>query len=70
MWAWDQPAELDPRCIDLAIYHKLLLRAAADVFQPFGFDRQSLALLVEGEAIALLLPMKRGIKMDCLDVLS
>lgn len=62
VWAWDQLDELDPRRIDLLAYQKLLLRAAADVFQPFGIDVQALMLLLEGNAVAVPLPMKRGIK--------
>lgn len=62
VWPWDQPAELDPRRLDIRSYRKLLLRAAADVFQPFGIDLQALSLLIEGNAIAIPLPMKRGIK--------
>jgi DNA polymerase-2 len=53
VWAWDRPEPVDARRIDLHIYRKLMLRAAADVFQPFGVDAKSLMLLLEGNVSVL-----------------
>jgi len=46
VWAWDCMGTLDPRRIDLGMYRKLLLRAASDVFHPFGIDLPGLELRV------------------------
>jgi len=62
VWAWDQPDKLDPRRVDVRIYRKILLRAATDVFQPFGVGLQELSLFVDGKAVALTLPLKHGVK--------
>lgn len=51
VWAWDQPRAFDPRRIAVPVYRKLLLRAAADVFQPFGLDAQDLWLSVACNAL-------------------
>jgi DNA polymerase-2 len=52
VWAWDRPDPFDPRRMDVPIYRKLLLRAAADVFQPFGITLQDLTSILEGSARA------------------
>lgn len=62
VWAWDQPAPFDVRRIHVGIYRKLLLRAAADVFQPFGVSLQNLALIVENSIAAVPLFSDPGIK--------
>lgn len=59
VWAWDQPDRIDPRRIDSLVYRKLVLRSAADVFQPFGIDVRTLLLLLEGNAAAVPLLPKR-----------
>lgn len=60
VWAWDRPEPFDHRTIDVPAYRKLLLRAAADVLQPFGLDLPALALRIESGAAAVpLLPPKR-----------
>ncbi|GAP14331.1 DNA polymerase elongation subunit [Longilinea arvoryzae] len=51
VWAWDRPEAFDARRIDLRVYRKLMLRAAADVFQPFGIRPEELAMLVEGDFV-------------------
>jgi DNA polymerase elongation subunit (family B) len=58
VWAWDRSDQFDPQRIDIRIYRKLLLRAAVDVFQPFGISLQDLTLILEGNAITfpLLVP--------------
>ncbi len=53
VWAWDRLDTFDPRKIDVHIYRKLLLRAAADVFQPFGISFGELELMMEGNAVAV-----------------
>jgi len=62
VWAWDQPAPFDMRRIDVGVYRKLLLRAAADVFQPFGISSKNLALIIEDHVTALSLLPDPGIK--------
>lgn len=62
VWAWDRPEAFDPRGIDVPAYRRLLLRAAGDVFQPFGLDSQALQLRVECDAAVLPLSPKWGIK--------
>lgn len=58
--AWDLPGEFDPRQVDMAAYRKLLLRAAADVFQPFGITAEALRLRVEERVVQVgLLPERR-----------
>ena len=56
VWAWDQPEPFRREWIDIAEYRKLLLRAASDVFQPFGISEQDLHLRMEGNAALLALP--------------
>jgi DNA polymerase-2 len=57
IWAWDHPDRLDSRRIDIAVYQKLLLRAAESIFQPFGASADDLKLWLEGNAAAVpLLP--------------
>lgn len=53
VWARDLPEPVDPRRIDLRVYRKLMLRAAADVFQPFGITPRGLVLALEGNAAVL-----------------
>ncbi len=66
VWAWDLPEPLDPRQIDTPLYRRLLLRAAADILQPFGITEQALALRLQGGAAALPLPFSRSLR--CPDV--
>jgi len=56
VWAWDRPQAFDRRWVDVAFYRRLLLRAASDVFQPFGLSERDLALRMEGNAALLSLP--------------
>ncbi|MDR3572992.1 MAG: DNA polymerase domain-containing protein [Anaerolineaceae bacterium] len=68
VWAWDRLDAFDPRTIDIRIYRKLLLRAAGDIFQPFGVSVEDLNLRMEGNAAALplwpaALPSLRGSAM-------
>lgn len=56
VWAWDRPEPVDVRCINLSAYRKLLLRAAGDIFQPFGMSLKELNLLMEGNFRVLSLP--------------
>lgn len=56
IWAWDQPETFNPKWLDLQEYRKLLLRAASDVFQPFGISEQDLHLRMQGNAALLVLP--------------
>jgi DNA polymerase-2 len=56
VWAWDRPEPFDSRRLDIDAYRKLLLRAAADIFQPFGITAQDLALRIDGNAAAVPLP--------------
>lgn len=62
VWAWDQPERVDTRRVDIGMYRKLMLRAAADVFQPFGIGPQELALLVDDRAVQAPLSPAWGIK--------
>ena len=62
VWAWDQPAPFDMRRIDVGVYRKLLLRAAADVFQPFGISSKNLALIIEDHVATVSLLPDPGIK--------
>ncbi len=57
-WAWDQPEPFQPEWIDFAENRKLLLRAASDVFQPFGISEQNLHLRMEGNAAILPRPFR------------
>jgi DNA polymerase-2 len=62
VWAWERPERVDARRIDLGAYRKLMLRAAADVFQPFGIGQRDLALLVDDRAAQAPLSPAWGIK--------
>jgi len=42
--AWDLPGRPDPAALDLEYYRELLLRAAANLLQPFGLDEESLLI--------------------------
>ena len=55
-WAWDQPEEFNPKMLDMVVYRKLLIRAASDVFQPFGLSEADLHLRMEGNVSVLSLP--------------
>ncbi|HEY59496.1 MAG TPA: hypothetical protein G4N92_02245 [Anaerolineae bacterium] len=55
--AWDLPDAPDPRTLDLAYYRELLLRAAANILQPFGISEEVLKACVNtdmGEQLPLL----------------
>lgn len=49
VYAWGSPAPLDPARVDLARYQDLLLRAAANLLQPF-IGEAELRRWVAGEA--------------------
>jgi DNA polymerase II len=53
VWAWDRSDIFDPRQVDIRIYRKLLLRAAWDIFQPFGITVEDLNLRMEGNAATI-----------------
>ena len=55
-WAWDQPEEFNPKMLDMVVYRKLLIRAASDVFQPFGLTETDLHLRMDGNAAYISLP--------------
>jgi len=42
--AWDLPGRPDPASLDLDYYQELLLRAAENLLQPFGLDKESLLI--------------------------
>lgn len=42
VWAWDLPGRPDPAVLDFARYSGLLLRAAAEVLEPFGWQKEKL----------------------------
>ncbi|MCA9867550.1 MAG: hypothetical protein KC410_13775 [Anaerolineales bacterium] len=58
VYAWGDPQPLDPARIDLARYEDLLLRAAANLLQPF-IDEPSLRAWATGQAHQLRLPFPR-----------
>jgi hypothetical protein len=60
VWAWDQPEPFRLEWFDVAVYSKLLIRAAADVFQPFGISEEDLRLRMEGNAAVIPLPFMTG----------
>ena len=62
VWAWDQPEPIDIKRIDIRIYRKLMLRAATDIFQPFGIDLHALLLLLEGNVKSVPFSFMGGIK--------
>ena len=47
--AWDLPTPPDPAELDLAYYQELLVRAAMDILQPFGINRQELLSMLRDE---------------------
>ncbi len=57
VWAWDLPQDFDRRCLDVGMYRKLALRAAADVFQPFGIEPEELYALMHNAARVPLFPL-------------
>lgn len=46
VFAWDLPGQLNPAGLDVDYYHKLLLRAASTVLQPFGIEEKELEVMV------------------------
>jgi len=61
VWAWDRPEPVDRRTINRAVYSQLLLRAAENVFQPFGMTAADLKLAIEGNTMMqVLLPVMDG----------
>ena len=51
--AWDATAVVDPRLVDVRVYRKLLLRAAENIFQPFGIAARELHLWMKESAAAV-----------------
>ena len=47
--AWDLPYPLDPVSVNVDHYQELLLRAAANLLQPFGLDEKALLIWVRGD---------------------
>jgi len=54
--AWDLPYPPDSRMLDYSYYRELLLRAAANILQPFGISEDILTVLVDDDC-ALQLPL-------------
>jgi len=48
--AWDLPGPPDPQALDLEYYERLLLRAAANLLQPFGLDECTLRVWTCGNS--------------------
>ncbi len=46
VFAWDLPNQLNPAELDVNYYHKLLLRAASTILQPFGIEERALEIMV------------------------
>jgi DNA polymerase II len=46
VFAWDLPGQPNPAALDVDYYHKLLLRAASAILQPFGVEEKELEILV------------------------
>jgi DNA polymerase-2 len=46
VFAWDLPGQPDPAELDVDYYHKLLLRAASAILQPFGVEEKELEIMV------------------------
>ncbi len=61
--AWDLPEPADPRTINIGEYRKLLLRAAENVFQPFGIGRPELYLWMKGNVAAPPLPIQSRLRI-------
>ena len=61
VYAWGDPEPLDPARIDVGRYEDLLLRAAANLLQPF-IDEAALRAWVAGEAVQLPLPFPKKIR--------
>ena len=47
--AWDLPRPPDPDAVNVDYYQELLLRAAANLLQPFGLDEDALLIWVRGD---------------------
>ncbi|MBP9502639.1 MAG: hypothetical protein KBF17_10810 [Candidatus Promineofilum sp.] len=58
VWAWDSPMPPDPRSIDTRRYEDLLIRAAANILQPF-IDEGRLRGWIAGEARQMPLQLGR-----------
>lgn len=56
VYAWDLPDRPDPRILDVAIYQKLLLRAAEAVLEPLGVTPRQLDDYIENIAYSFPLP--------------
>jgi DNA polymerase-2 len=57
--AWDLPRPPDPATVNVDHYQKLLLRAAANLLQPFGLDEGALLIWVRGDLVRQLeLPLR------------
>jgi len=59
--AWNLPAPLDPRRVDLERYRELTLRAAETVFLPLGLEPVVLRQLMNSQAVALPFGAMRGL---------
>ena len=46
VFAWDLPGQPNPAELDVDYYHKLLLRAASAILQPFGVEEKQLEIMV------------------------
>ena len=46
VFAWDLPGQPNPAELDVNYYHKLLLRAASAILQPFGVEEKQLEIMV------------------------
>ncbi len=47
--AWDLPYPPDPSAVNVEYYQKLLLRAAANLLQPFGLDEEALLIWMRSD---------------------
>ena len=56
VYAWDLPDRPDPRILDVAVYQKLLLRAAEAVLEPLGVTPRQLDDYIEDLAYSFPLP--------------
>jgi len=58
--AWDLPAPPDPATVDVKVYQKLLLRAAASALAPLGLDEAQIELRLRGYTLPEMLLRGRG----------
>ena len=57
--AWDLPRPPDPAAVNVDYYQELLLRAAANLLQPFGLDEGALLIWMRGDlGLQLELPLR------------